>query len=213
MFCTAAALRLLNATLKQCLCSDGYYDDNSTMQCQGCNVACQICTTGLPNSCTVCSPLYYLLITATTCYSTCPEGYYNYQVNFTCQPCSSFCLRCVNSSYCSACEVGKLLYQSKCVSICPGGTYANIDSTVCLDCPSGCFNCSGNSLCYSCFSKYYFNRDIGFCFSCNKVCLNCTGPGQTECTACQSPMMLMRGTCSVLSCSMGTFVDPEKGCV
>jgi cysteine-rich repeat protein len=172
-----------------------------------------ICTTGLPNSCTVCSPLYYLLLAQTTCFETCPDFYYNFQKNFTCQACSSNCQKCLNGTYCSSCQRGYLLFNATCLSTCPGGTYANADSTVCLDCPKGCYNCSGNSQCFSCFSKYYFNPGLGFCFSCNDVCLNCTGPGQTECTACSSPMVLMKGTCSVLSCGLGTYVDPISGCV
>lgn len=176
-------------------------------------MACTTCTTGLPNSCTACSSLYYHLVASTTCYASCPPFYYNFQLNWTCQPCSSNCQTCVNSTYCSACATSYLLYQNLCVSTCPVGTYVKIEAAACLNCPSGCSVCTGNSQCLDCFAGYYFNSSLGFCFSCNSVCLNCTGPGQTECTACSSPLFLQKGTCSILTCPPTTFIDPLNGCV
>jgi proprotein convertase subtilisin/kexin type 5 len=167
----------------------------------------------LPNSCTACSSLYYHLVETTSCFTSCPPFYYNYQLNWTCQACSQKCKTCVNSTYCSVCDTSYFLYQQKCIAACPAGTFSNTALGVCLDCPRGCFNCSGNSLCFACFEGYYFNSTLGFCFSCNSVCLNCTGPGQKDCTACTSPLFLQKGTCSVLSCSMGTYIDPLKGCL
>ncbi len=149
----------------------------------------------------------------TSCFSSCPFFYFNYQANWSCQPCSSNCKSCINGTYCSVCTNGFLLYQQKCISVCPGGTFANNVLGVCLDCPKGCFNCSGNSQCTSCFEGFYFNSSLGFCFSCNSVCLNCTGPGQKDCTACASPLFLQKSTCSVLSCELGTYIDPVKGCL
>jgi proprotein convertase subtilisin/kexin type 5 len=95
---------------------------------------------------------------------------------------------------------------------CPAGTYAEAAGAVCLDCPRGCDNCSSSAQCFSCFSHYYFNATLGFCFSCHSVCLNCSGPGQTDCTACQSPLVVYRSTCAVLECSVGYYVEPNSGC-
>jgi hypothetical protein len=62
-----------------------------------------VCTTGLPNSCSECYNPYYLLLAATSCFSTCPDYYYDQLANYTCQACSRWCLRCLNDTYCSAC--------------------------------------------------------------------------------------------------------------
>lgn len=96
VICNATALRTLNPKTSSCLCNDGFYDNNVTELCQPCNTACLLCKTGLPNSCTSCSPLYYLLIATTTCWATCPDYYFNYQINFTCLACSKSCKTCLN---------------------------------------------------------------------------------------------------------------------
>ena len=94
--CTTTLERTLNTTTKQCLCNAGFYDDNVTEPCQTCHVYCALCHTGLPNSCSKCNNPYYILPSVTTCYLTCPDYYFDYQINFTCLSCSSHCQRCVN---------------------------------------------------------------------------------------------------------------------
>lgn len=79
VICNTSALRYFQASTTSCLCDNGTYDTNTSELCLPCNAACKLCTTGLPNSCTECSPLYYLLIKTTSCYSTCPNFYFNYQ--------------------------------------------------------------------------------------------------------------------------------------
>jgi proprotein convertase subtilisin/kexin type 5 len=131
----------------------------------------------------------------------------------TCQSCSPHCLSCLNSTYCSQCDSTAYLFNSSCLAVCPAGTYTSASSRMCIDCPTGCMNCSGSSQCFTCFDKFYFNASLGFCFSCNSVCLTCDGPGQTQCKSCASPLFLKGSSCSVLSCPMGTYVDPLKGCL
>lgn len=96
VICNATALRKFVANTTSCLCIDGTYDNNVSELCQPCNPACLLCTTGLSNSCTLCAPLYYHLVATTTCYVTCPDFYFNYQTNFTCQKCSTSCKTCLN---------------------------------------------------------------------------------------------------------------------
>ena len=104
------------------------------------------------------------------------------------------------------------MYNRSCLSTCPIGTYAISAEGLCNDCPTGCKSCNGTQFCSNCFDNYYYNGSLGFCFSCNKVCLTCTGPGQDQCLSCSSPLHLSASTCTVLSCSAGTYVDPVKGC-
>jgi cysteine-rich repeat protein len=212
VICNATALRYFSATTTACLCNDGTYDTNTTEQCQPCNLACTLCTTGLPNSCTACSPLYYLLAATTSCYASCPSFYFDYQQNFTCQPCSTSCQVCLNETYCSQCAAGSYLYNRSCLATCPIGTYTVTAGGLCNDCPTGCKTCTGTTFCSSCMNYYYYNKALGFCFSCNSVCLTCSGPGQNQCISCESPLHLANLTCSVLSCSAGTYVDPVAGC-
>lgn len=214
IICNSTSLRHFDVSTTACPCNDGYYDNNVTEECQVCNTACTLCTTGLPNSCTACSPLYYLLLSKTTCYATCPDFFYNYQIDFTCKECSLNCQVCLNSSYCSKCATGSLLYKQACVSSCPDGTYSVITASggICNDCPTGCKTCKDTTLCYTCTDNYYLSASLGFCFSCNTVCLTCTGPGQNQCLSCTSPLFLSGTTCTVLSCSLGYYVDPKKGC-
>lgn len=143
IICNTTSLRHFDAPTTSCPCNDGYYDNNVTEECQVCNTACTLCTTGLPNSCTACSPLYYLLLSKTTCYSTCPDFYYNFQIDFTCKECSLNCQVCLNSSYCSKCAASSLLYKQACVSSCPDGTYSVVTASggICNDCPTGCKTC------------------------------------------------------------------------
>lgn len=144
VFCNATALRVFNSSTIACPCLVGYYDNNVSELCQPCNVACTACTTGLPNSCTSCNPLYFLLISTTTCYSTCPAYYYNVLLNMTCQSCSPHCYSCLNSTYCSQCDSTAYLFNSSCVAACPDGTYTSIATRMCIDCPTGCKKCPGN---------------------------------------------------------------------
>lgn len=54
---------------------------------------------------------------------------------------------------------------------------------------------------------------LGFCFTCSSNCKSCTGPGQTQCTACMSPYILINNqSCSTLVCTNGQYVDPLVGC-
>ena len=101
--CAAHYKRFLNTNVTECQCLDGYYDNNVTEPCDTCHAACAVCKTGLPNSCTSCNDPWFLLLDHTTCYSTCPDFYFDYQINFTCQPCSQWCQKCVNETYCSLC--------------------------------------------------------------------------------------------------------------
>ena len=96
VYCNTTSLRTFSTATTSCPCNDAYFDDGSNELCQPCHSYCALCTTALPNSCSKCNPLYYHLVATTTCYSTCPDYYFDYQQNFTCQQCSTHCLKCLN---------------------------------------------------------------------------------------------------------------------
>lgn len=68
-------------------CNDGYYLDSGTSTCRECNGMCTTCDSSGFTQCGGCKAYlevnYYLL--DTTCYSTCPDGYYNYDEDLSCK--------------------------------------------------------------------------------------------------------------------------------
>jgi len=89
----------------QCLlnCPLSYWPNSATFTCDVCNPACIACTNGSINSCSICnnvsSTIYYKVIGANTCSTTCPNGQFisSSKPNY-CQACSSVCITCVNTA-------------------------------------------------------------------------------------------------------------------
>ena len=165
------------------LCVDGTVYSITEKKCLPCHFTCGKCSFPRSNNhCITCAS--GLVLSGTTCLSTCPDGYY---LNLSdCSPCDPTCLTCIGThDSCLQCAIGsdgkqllKILHtQNKdpktvpgtCVQSCPSNTYLNPQKTACLD---------------SCPSNTYTH---GFeCLACDPSCLECLLPEDSlACTVCK----------------------------
>jgi len=182
---------IINGTICQQNCAPGYYKyvitvsyDNEAegqnfqnfIQCRSCNLACQLCTDSSSN-CQICNEGYVLY--GNQCVINCPIGTYNSTTDYTCHPCSAFCLVCNNSNSCLACTNNTVLHQGTCLPLCPQGFYAAITS-----------NSTSNS--YS-------------CQNCSIGCSSCNGSSQYQCSGCSPGYYLLSNNLCVSQCPVGTY--------
>lgn len=92
-------------------CGDKYYRNYSTNVCLGCSSSCSNCYNF--SYCTSCATNQYLLVANTTCFVSCPTGYF--QKSIYCIACSSSCYTCNNELTCLSC-LGTYLYQQQCTA-------------------------------------------------------------------------------------------------
>ncbi|EAR87003.2 hypothetical protein TTHERM_00417850 (macronuclear) [Tetrahymena thermophila SB210] len=166
--------------------------------CSSCDQSCLTCTGANSNQCSQCTPGKYL-DTATS----------------TCQPCSSTCSQCNNSSTCTQCSPSfPYFYNSQCSANQPPNTYCDNVTLVCKACPSQCNGCTIDMKCIQCRSQtdYFLNGQCTptippnsycnqyKCIQCpvqcnqcnqNMQCINCADPSyyfyQGQCTQQQPP--------------------------
>jgi proprotein convertase subtilisin/kexin type 5 len=99
--CNALSFRHLDSIAHKCLCNAGYYDGGTVELCLPCNQACSLCYSSLITTCTLCNSTNFLMTAADTCYVNCPAYYFGKSTTKTCELCSTYCLTCLNSSYCT----------------------------------------------------------------------------------------------------------------
>lgn len=114
LFCDSSSQRSLSGSSK-CSCIKGYFDTNMTMICPPCHVACASCWNNLTTTCFKCSASFFMAVGNNTCFQTCPTYYFDDTVSMICSSCSSHCTKCVNTSYCTACESPTFLNVSSCI--------------------------------------------------------------------------------------------------
>jgi hypothetical protein len=154
-------------------CPTGYYYTSGDLNCTKCPSLCSACTAA--NVCTACtlSGANQAYLLNVTCYSNCPNGYYE-DNNLgagpnLCLPCSIQCKTCsANPSPCQSCNPGYYLYFSTCSSSCSDSNYFAYDPWwECLLCDTYCVDLTITmSFSDSTNKKLYidmdFNRDINF---------------------------------------------------
>jgi len=176
--------------------------------------------------CGNCSSLYYCLscislyLSNGTCVNStsCPNGTYASDINYTCSNCSVNCGTCsVNASNCTSCANPYFFYNGTCVGTCPAGMYQN--SSNCLQCQLPCGNCSSLYSCLSCISSFlynttcynstacpngtYANVTTNLCSSCSTNCSTCNLTAN-DCTSCSISYFSYNQTC-VSSCPTGMY--------
>ncbi|EAR83359.1 hypothetical protein TTHERM_00942810 (macronuclear) [Tetrahymena thermophila SB210] len=220
-------------------------DQNSTEQvCQLCDPSCSTCS-GTSTSCTSCSNNYYTLKTLPSdtnfqCYSTCPDGYYQFSQD--CLKCDDSCSTCTgNSLSCTACSNSYYPYKAspsatnfQCYQICPNGSY--FLQNQCLQCDASCSICTGSSTnCTTCSSTYYPLKDSptatnfqcyqtcpnGYyfyfqqCLKCDASCYTCSD-SSLSCTVCANNYYPLKTTPSAtnfqcyLTCPDGYFLLQQQ---
>ena len=150
----------------------------------------------------------------------CPLGTYRDNQLSECINCTSICLSCLNSSYCTGCDIGYYLYQGQCLTSCPPGTY--LSNSSCISCPSGCYSCNSSANCTSCdsalslldisslgscvstcpsgyysallISSIFLNTNYYECLPCSSPCVTCS-VDSTSCTSCVAGYSLSGTNC------------------
>lgn len=192
-------------------CQDGTYVSNGV--CSPCSAGCKTCS-GTAANCGTCNSGYFMVVSTSSCVTTCPSGLYQDPMTQTCVGCQSPCTTCSGSqNNCTGCINGKYLLGNSCVDACPTAYYTF--NGACGQCPTGCMNCISTAVCTSCLSGYYTYQTLCFnpCPSPNVVvkngaCTGCTTPNCSTCTAadfctaCNSPNLMYLGQC-VTTCPDG----------
>lgn len=94
-----------------------------------------------------------------------------------------------NSTTCTSCFSGLLLYNQTCIAQCPAKTF--VDNLKCSDCAAECTNCTSLTVCQSCVAgkflygtqclgvcpdSFYGDSADSLCKKCAPQCLKCTSP-------------------------------------
>lgn len=193
--CSMLYSNCLNCNIQNCtLCSEGYFL-GSTSTCDICTVGncsqcseagalCEVCKSGFTlfdNTCLDCNDNTGLsncmsceLGTTNSCL-TCKDTFYSVGSG-ACQSCFSIaatCIECLNSSYCTKCDLNAFLYRdigtSTCVGTCPDNYVKDSEGLICLTCAEAfgvnCLKCSSNG-CLVCWGEeaYVYGNS---CSSCN----------------------------------------------
>ncbi|KRX07487.1 Insulin-like growth factor binding protein, N-terminal [Pseudocohnilembus persalinus] len=136
ILCTSSPTQLYMHFDNQCYqnCPQGYFNDNTSKNCQICPTGCYTCSD--LSTCSECIPGYYLH--NNNCLLTCPSGYYDNPDPYnSCDPCDTICNTCDYTAplQCTSCNSGYFLYNNYCVQCDDLLGFENdpTDSTNCLE--------------------------------------------------------------------------------
>ncbi|CAK67952.1 unnamed protein product (macronuclear) [Paramecium tetraurelia] len=132
--------------LNQCICYDGYYDDNTGGKCRVCNKLCKKCYGSSNDHCSQCIQLDKIEKKGDVC--DCQEGYYFDESGFKCNLCNQKCKTCFSSldNSCLSCNPNEYRSLKGISCICQLGYYEVSD--ICQTCPS-----SEDASLYQCYKK------------------------------------------------------------
>ncbi len=193
-----------------------------------CHSECLTCTGTKSSDCVTCkSPIKFQL--GGICLGACPTGYFA-DTQRICLPCGANCDSCVDAGTCSVCAKSYLLQSNKCVNRCATGRYNLTGEALCRSCILPCVACDSDKLCARCAAGYYLYQSAcwtgagkpngtyisesetfgGRLLPCSEACITCTGPTEKDCLTCRMAegyTMSSDGTCRVLSCSDGYYLQ------
>ena len=205
-------------------CPDGFFNDQSTLICQTCNINCKTCSNTASN-CLSCYTSTYLQ--NNVCVSECLAGYYGDINSLQCKFCSSLCSLCSKlSGNCTACSYPLYLNPGNiCLNNCPSGMWKNSGTNKCENCLSPCVFCSDSaSSCTKCDNPYFLFgssclstcpygtfEDLSSrkCLSCSSQCSSCVNSSDT-CTLCDQNYVLDNFQC-LTSCTYGRYFSSTAG--
>ncbi|CDW87691.1 fu domain containing protein [Stylonychia lemnae] len=192
--------------------------------CLKCHPYCSKCTGGMSSECQGCQNGY--LLKESTCFDTCPLGYFANFPTSNCDLCDLDCKTCKGSTNkdCLICKNPALLQQNgACKVRCDEGFYGDANqvcqpchpfcgtcttkfSTDCGSCVAGYFLQPGSSECLSdCPLGYYGDTVTHACLLCHYSCKTCSGYGADTCTVCATGF-LRQGSLCVTKCDDNQFV-------
>eukprot|EP00347_Sterkiella_histriomuscorum_P024256 403331763 len=99
-----------------------------------CYQNCQTCFEVESNNCNSCKSAFYFYQNA--CFSSCPDGTYQDEINRVCKPCPSSCKTCLKptedgDNQCITCLPGYFYYDYDCLSTCPADYYGDTVTNTC----------------------------------------------------------------------------------
>ena len=127
--------RVISLNTSRCVPAPGYYESFLTIAFS-CSKGCRTCLSS--KSCIFCFDNYYLF--NFSCFSSCPERYYNDSQGNACFKCSYDCYTCQRENICISCNATTDFRQLDNVTLrcLPMPGYYDVSQSTCLACPKGC---------------------------------------------------------------------------
>uniref|UniRef100_A0A3Q0QVV0 Proprotein convertase subtilisin/kexin type 5b n=1 Tax=Amphilophus citrinellus TaxID=61819 RepID=A0A3Q0QVV0_AMPCI len=199
-------------------CPSGFFRDDRK-RCKKCSSSCETCVGSRSDQCTTCRSGFHLIEGSNTCVANCLDGFYLDNGMIPCwphQPCT-----CTASNICTECKPGMSLQGNKCQMTCDPGTYYNGHRRTCEPCHRACATCAGTGIeactkcadgylledwrcVLTCSPGYYLSEQTSdngqvqrSCKKCDSSCYECSGPGERNCSSCNSGYNLEAGACVV----------------
>ncbi|XP_027889018.1 proprotein convertase subtilisin/kexin type 5b isoform X3 [Xiphophorus couchianus] len=217
-------------------CPSGFFRDDRK-RCKKCSSMCETCVGSRSDQCISCRTGYHLIEGSNTCAANCADGFYLDSDSNICRRCQENCKRCSASNICTECKPGMSLQGHKCQMTCNPGTYFNGHRRTCELCHRACATCAGTGIeactkcaddylledwrcVLTCSPGYYLSEQTSdngqvqrFCKKCDNSCFECLGPGELNCSSCNSGYNLEAGTCVVSTvCKDGEYLSKQGTC-
>uniref|UniRef100_A0A8C6Q512 Proprotein convertase subtilisin/kexin type 5b n=1 Tax=Nothobranchius furzeri TaxID=105023 RepID=A0A8C6Q512_NOTFU len=199
-------------------CPSGFFRDDRK-RCKKCSSTCETCVGSRSDQCITCRPGFHFIEDSNTCVVNCGDSFYLDRGTLVCTRCLENCKKCTSSSICTECKPGMSLQGDKCQMTCDPGTYYNGHRRTCEPCHRACATCAGVEACTKCAEGYLLEDwrcvsscshgtylleqplDNGqvqrSCKKCDNSCFECLGPGERNCSSCNSGYNLEAGACMV----------------
>ncbi|XP_005473479.1 proprotein convertase subtilisin/kexin type 5b isoform X4 [Oreochromis niloticus] len=201
-------------------CPSGFFRDDRK-RCKKCSSSCETCVGSRSDQCTTCRSGFNLIEGSHTCVANCPDGFYLDSDSNIFRRCQENCKKCTASNICTECKPGMSLQANKCQMTCDPGTYYNGHRRTCEPCHRACATCAGTGVeactkcadgylledwrcVLTCSATYYLSEQTSdngqvqrSCKKCDSSCYECLGPGERNCSSCNSGYNLEAGACVV----------------
>uniref|UniRef100_A0A8C6Q3I3 Proprotein convertase subtilisin/kexin type 5b n=1 Tax=Nothobranchius furzeri TaxID=105023 RepID=A0A8C6Q3I3_NOTFU len=215
-------------------CPSGFFRDDRK-RCKKCSSTCETCVGSRSDQCITCRPGFHFIEDSNTCVVNCGDSFYLDRGTLVCTRCLENCKKCTSSSICTECKPGMSLQGDKCQMTCDPGTYYNGHRRTCEPCHRACATCAGVEACTKCAEGYLLEDwrcvsscshgtylleqplDNGqvqrSCKKCDNSCFECLGPGERNCSSCNSGYNLEAGACMVSTiCKDGQYMNKHGKC-
>ncbi|EAR98004.2 bowman-birk serine protease inhibitor family protein (macronuclear) [Tetrahymena thermophila SB210] len=179
-----------------CICNDGFYEDEITLQCKPCNQSCATCLGPSEYDCITCNQNRIIDLQNSLIYGRClcKNGYFQNELTQQCQKCNNSCASCAgNSNFCTSCQQNAFLNSLGICTCIP--SYFLSQEGECLKCHYSCENCFGPTEfdCLQCSSKTrtqliisqsppkitcycnqgFYDSGVNDCQACSPICMSC----------------------------------------
>lgn len=217
-------------------CPSGFFRDDRK-RCKKCSSSCETCVGSRSDQCTTCRSGFNLIEGSHTCVANCPDGFYLDSDSNIFRRCQENCKKCTASNICTECKPGMSLQANKCQMTCDPGTYYNGHRRTCEPCHRACATCAGTGVeactkcadgylledwrcVLTCSATYYLSEQTSdngqvqrSCKKCDSSCYECLGPGERNCSSCNSGYNLEAGACVVSTiCKDGEYLSKHNKC-